>query len=461
MQLNTADGSVELIVSEDKMKASIKLTKKEDTQVSEKFVLEHLARNKVVYGVKLDVIKRIIEKGLYNMPVVVAEGLYPQPGKNGEIEFYFDISDQVKPQILEDGRVDYKQLNIVRNVNKGQKLARIIEPIQGIPGRNVLGTEISVPVAKPAPNPRGKNVELSEDKSMLYAAIDGQVDFSSYKISVNATYEVQGDVGNSTGNISFIGNVLVTGNVLSGFAIMAGGSVEVLGSVEAALIKAETDIIIRRGMQGQGKGRLISGRDVIARYIENSIIEVVGDIKSEAIMNSNIKCGSKVELSGNKGLLVGGTVRARKLIDAKVIGSPMTTITEIELGLDPMIKERVKIIKQEFTKIEQDLYKINQIIDMLQKLKEMNKLAEEKEEFLNKSLSGKEFLSNKQLQLLEEQEHLNNILKEETFSKVKVSGTIYSGTKIIIGDTLYKVEEDLQHCSLFKENDEIKLGSYI
>ena len=92
-----------------------------------------------------------------------------------------------------------------------------------------------------------------------------------------------------------------------------------------------------------GKGILTSGGDVIARYIENSNVEAKNDIKSEAIMHSNVKCGNKLELSGRKGLLVGGSCKVGKEIIAKVIGSHMATVTDIEVGVDPSLRERFKI----------------------------------------------------------------------------------------------------------------------
>jgi len=109
--------------------------------------------------------------------------------------------------------------------------------------------DIEVPAldGKPAVLPKGKNVEISEDGQSLIAGIDGQVNYIDGKVSVFANYEVPADVDNSTGNISFVGNVIIRGNVLSGFTVEAGGSVEVMGVVEAAVIKADGDIILRRG----------------------------------------------------------------------------------------------------------------------------------------------------------------------------------------------------------------------
>ena len=144
---------------------------------------------------------------------------------------------------------------------------------------------------------------------------------------------------------------------MSGFVVEAGGSVEVMGVVEGAIIKAGGDIILRRGMQGMGKGILISGGDIISRFIENSTVEARNDIKAEAIMHSNVKCGNKLELSGRKGLLVGGSCKVGKEIVAKVIGSHLATITDIEVGLDPTIRERYKAAKDELISAESDMRK--------------------------------------------------------------------------------------------------------
>ena len=99
---------------------------------------------------------------------------------------------------------------------------------------------------------------------------------------------------------------MVRGNVLSGFEIEAGGNIEVNGVVEAATLRAEGDIIIKRGMHGNGKGSLTAGNDIVSKYIESAKVQARNDIKFEAIMHCDIKCGNKLMLGGRKGLLVGG-----------------------------------------------------------------------------------------------------------------------------------------------------------
>ena len=56
-------------------------------------------------------------------------------------------------------------------------------------------------------------------------------------------------------------------------------------------------------------------------------------IVSDAIMHSNISAGQAIQVTMNKGLLVGGLSRAGALIEANIIGSHLATSTELEVVL--------------------------------------------------------------------------------------------------------------------------------
>jgi len=275
-----------------------------------------------------------------------------------------------------------------------------------------------------------------------------------------SNYEVPADVDNSTGNINFIGNIIVRGNVLSGFTVEAGGNVEVWGVVEGATIKAGGDIILRRGMQGLGKGVLISGGDIIAKYVENSTITANDTIKSEAIMHSHVKCGNKLELCGRKGLLVGGTCKVTKEIIAKVIGSHMATVTDIEVGLDPSLKERYKTLKVDIDKIESDLKKADQAITILKKIEASGIMTPEKKDIMLKSVRTKVYFSNKIVEMKEEMSRIQESLQEEANGKVRVQNYIYPGSKINIGTCMMCVKETLQYCTLYRDGADIRVGEY-
>ncbi len=454
------NASASVMISQDKMKAFVTFVSPEGGNMLRlEEIVDLLSKNAVIFGINKTTLETVVKYPVYNEMICVAEGVSPVNGQNGKVQFQFDINKERKPTILEDGRVDYRELNLVESVRKGQVLCSLIPAVKGVPGKTVCGTDIPALNGNPAVLPKGRNVEISPDGQNLIAAIDGQVSYIDGKVNVFANYEVHADVDPTTGNINFIGNVIVRGNVLSGFTVEAGGNVEVWGVVEGATIKAGGDIILRRGMQGVGKGVLISGGDIIAKYIEYSNIEARHNIKSEAIMHSNVKCGNKLELAGRKGLLVGGTCKVGNEVAAKVIGSPMATFTDIEVGIDPHLRERYKALKDEMANIESDIKKADQAITLLKKLETAGMLTPEKQEILGKSVRTKIFYSNRVEEIKVEILQIEERLQQEVNGKIRASSVIYPGTKVAIGSCLMYVKENLQYCTLYRDGADVRVGA--
>ena len=456
-----SESRVGVTISNDELKAYITIySRKDNTVLSKEEILEALKAQNVVYGLRLDVFNDLIQNPVYDQPVCIAEGTPAVNGQNGAVNYLFNTNADRKPTMLEDGRINYRELNLIQSVSKGQVLCTMKPPVQGTPGRTVKNRVINAVNGRPVLVPKGKNVSLGPDGKSLVANIDGEVELQENGlISVYASHEVPADVDNTTGNISFVGNVIVRGNVLSGFSIEAGGNVEVIGVVEGATIKAGGNIILRRGMQGMGKGVLISGGNIIARYIEYSSIEAE-NIQSEAIMHSNVKCTNKLELTGKKGLLVGGTCRAGKLISAKVIGSHMATATDIEVGTDPTVRERLKKAKEEVATMSSDIFKSDQAITILKKLENAGALTSEKQDVLQKSIRTKILLSSKLEETKQEIAVLEEKLQQEGTGKIKASSYIYPGVKVAIGSCMMYVKEVLQYCSLYRDGADVRVGSY-
>lgn len=454
------DASASTMLSPDKMKGYITLSPPDNGRMlTLDEVIDILNKNGIIYGINKATLESLVKYPVFNEMLCIAEGTPPTNGQNGKVQFNFDVTRESKPTILEDGKVDFRELNLIQSAQKGQVLCTLVPPVRGTPGRTVSGTDIAPMEGKPVPLPRGRNVSVSDDGQFLVANISGQINYIDGKVNVFATHEVQADVDNSTGNINFIGNVSIRGNVLSGFIVEAGGSVEVMGVVEGAIIKAGGDIILRRGMQGMGKGILISGGDIISRFIENSTVEARNNIKAEAIMHSNVKCGNKLELSGRKGLLVGGSCKVGKEIVAKVIGSHLATITDIEVGLDPTIRERYKAAKDEIIAAESDMRKAEQAITILKKLEIAGALTSEKKEMLAKSVRTRIFLTNRSMELKEEMTQLEAMLQQDAYGKVRCYNFIYPGTKVAIGSCMMYVKENLQYCTLYRDGADVRVGA--
>jgi uncharacterized protein (DUF342 family) len=456
------DASIEIVISPDKMKAFIRITEPVGggNPVGIQEIAFEMKKKGVIFGIKEEMVRYIAENPIYNQSILIAEGKAPVHGINGKVKFLFNISQDIKPTIMDDGSVNYRELNYIENVRKDQKLCEITMPTAGVNGKTVLGTVVKAAEGKIPKVIRGANVYASGDNLSLYSSINGQVKYIDEKLSVFATHEVQANVDNSTGNINFIGSVYIRGNVLSGFTVEAGGDVEVFGVVEGATIKAGGNIILRRGMTGNNKGVLIAGGDIIANFIENSTAEAVNDIKAESIMHSNIKCGNRLELGGRKGLLVGGVTRVGKEIKAKVIGSHLATRTIIEVGLDPNLREKYKELRTEVINLEENVKKADQAINLLRRLEAANMLTEGKKEILNKSMRSKIYYESRLYECCEEVASLEEKLNMEAYGRIRVDNYIYNGVRVSIGSASMHIKETLQHSTLYKDGADIRVGAF-
>lgn len=454
------DFSVEAIVSQDKMTAYIILSPPEANGLAPTLegIVQALYSKGVVWGMNESKIRELVQNPVYNIQIQVAEGVPAVNGKNGEVKYLIDIKKDRAPTIMEDGTVNYKEMNLVESVTKGQKLAELVQPVAGKPGKNLVGAELKAIDGKRANIPRGRNVVLGDDGNELFATIDGQLMYVDGKINVFPTYEVMANVDNSTGNIKFIGNVIIRGNVLAGFEIEAGGNIEVNGVAEAAVLKAGGDIILKRGMHGNGKGILVAGNDIVSKYIESANVEARRDIKCEAIMHCDIKCGNKLELGGKKGLLVGGTVRVGKLVELKYLGSQMSTATVLEVGIDPNMRERLKFLKNEVPITEENLIKAIQAITLLNRLKQSGDLSLEKREILAKSTRTKFVLESKLKEYKNEIVQIEEMLQQGANGRIRVLGSVFPGVRVAIGNSMMYIKEEAQYCTLYSDGADIRFG---
>ena len=122
------------------------------------------------------------------------------------------------PKELENGRVDHRELSLIHNVKKGDKLVERRPPTPGIPGQTVTGKELKARPGKDMQVIAGKNAAWNEEKTILTATIDGEPSLVGRKVSVQDLHRVAGNVGYGTGNIDFTGR---SGVMENGFTVKA------------------------------------------------------------------------------------------------------------------------------------------------------------------------------------------------------------------------------------------------
>ncbi len=418
-------------------------------------------KEKIKYGLFEEEVRTITKNKIYNKRTLIAKGKEKTDGKNGYIEYNFDTDKSSKKvKLLEDGSVDFRNLNLINNVKEGDILAVMIPPVKGEQGFTVNGRILQPTEGKLMVLKYGKNVKLSENGLKLIAECDGQVNLEGGKVTIHEIYFVPANVDNSTGNVNFNGMVKIRGNVRTGFEVKAEGDIEIDGVVEAAYLKSGGNIVLKRGMQGHNSGKLIAAGDIVAKYIENSNLISEGNIKADVIMHSNIISNGSIEIVGKKGLIVGGVCKAKYDINAKTIGSTMSTTTEIEVGLDPNLKLECEKIKKQIYDIENHIDKLNKSITLLERLRKNNRISPEKEQLLVKCLNDKNTLFNKINELKQDLQQLEVELVTLSKGRVKVRDVVYPGVKITIANSVMFIKKEYKHCTFYEEDKEIKIGPY-
>lgn len=451
-------------ISKDKMEAFARLLGPVDYSISilEAFV-ERLKDAGVVYGIDEAAIEREVRSGEAGRSFVVARGVKPVRGDPARVELNFRPEADLKPLILEDGRVDYYNLKLVENVSKGQILARKIPATPGVPGMNVLG-EVIPPLPGPDVQLRaGENVRLSDDGLTLEALIDGHpVLVGSAKVSVLPTYHVRGNVDLSTGNIEFSGNVIVSGDVTTGLEVRAGGDVEIHGTVDSALVEAGGNVVVRRGIRGGNKSQVRAGKNVWALFVENAKVEAGKSVEvGEAIMHSKVFASEKVVVRGRRGLIVGGLTKAGKEVCAKVIGSPLGTLTEVEVGVDPRLARELSQLQNLIFTKEKEFDQAQKTIEYIRKKYTGADLRGEMQRTFSDTLRRRGRIFQELKELREQKDRAEREIGDVNNAVVRVSESIYPGLKVSIGCSVRLFQEEIKRCTLRLDDElQIEIGPY-
>lgn len=451
------DSSLEINVSKNNMEVRIVLTEPSGGKVkSTAEIIEDLNKSGIKFGINNSKIEEIIKNQVFDKQIVVAQGKESIAGKDGQVICNFNHNSENKNAIVsDDGKIDYKNLDKIRNVNKGDLLIEIIPPTEGVNGIDVYGNEIEHKKGKEPFIKIGKNVIESEDSLKIYADKDGEVNFIDGKVYVDEVITINGNVDNETGNIKFKGKVNVKGNVKSGFKIEADGNIEIFGVVEGATLISNGSIVIHRGVQGNSQSNIQCVENLITKYLENAKVKCGGDIEADAILHSDIIAAGKVKASGRKALIVGGSIKAGEEISANTIGSSMGTVTEIEVGVNPEEKLSYEDLKIEISNIEKNMDSSKKAIELLNKLSKKQKLDKSKQELLSKSLNTYKVLKVKYDKLSEELQELSVRFREQNNGKIYASRIIHPGVRVVIGNQSKHIYEDISSCVLYVKNCEV------
>lgn len=318
-------------------------------------MLSLLHENGIVEGIRMDEIERICKTASLTGSVLIAEGTIPERGQDGYYEFFFRTKLDNKPKILEDGSVDYRNMEWFEMISKGQKIAYYHEAQPGTSGKTVTGRELPTHKGKEQPVLYGKGFQIEEDGKTYTSTVSGVVTIEDRHLEVKHLLVVK-DVTLATGNINFDGDLQIDGNIGSGVKVNVTGDISISGFVEAAEICSGGKILLQRGMNASGNGYLQAEKEVVGKFFEGVKIKCKGDVDACYCLNCDIETEGRVVISSSKGSIAGGRIYAKRGVKAPFIGNRIGIPTWIKVGIDEGIWKQLAQTEEQIRTLNKELY---------------------------------------------------------------------------------------------------------
>ena len=363
------DSAIEIKITPDKMSASLSLYREDGAgrPLSRQTIDKIIAEKGIVKGIDSEMISKALEEAIntgLSEDKVFAQGQPAMDASSGKLEFIVDLASGKRVSIDKTGKADFRHQDRITSVKAEEMIARISAPsAKPQDGWDITGKPLSAKSAPALGVEIGNFIRQEKDAEgniVLYAEKSGELVYEKNSLEIKDVYSVPGDVDLKCGNIKFSGSVYVKGSVLPGFYIMAGGDIKINENVDAALLSAEGSIFVNQGVKGGNKGVLRAKKDIYAGFLEQVNLLVVGDVKiKNSCLRCNIKSNGKLSLESEKGVLIGGKIRARKGISALNLGSENMIRTEISFGQDYLIADQIELEEREIEKLKDTLSKMD------------------------------------------------------------------------------------------------------
>lgn len=418
-----------------------------------------LQENGVVAGIKEEALEALAQGHQIYEETLVAAGRAAKDGRDGFYEYYFDPDPPTKPIILSDGSVDYNVLGKKELVTEGQHLATYHPSLPSSDGWDVPGNVIAAYVGKELPPLQCKRCEQDESGRNYYANSEGNVTVSGGCLTVTPVYVIKGNLGAATGNVDFHGDVFVEGNVYAGITVKTTGNITIDGHVETANLYAGKDVILKNGMQGSGNGVIRAGRNVMARFIEQTHVYAGNEVNTGALMNCEVESGNSIVIAGNRGNIIGGIVTAVELITAASIGNRAGVTTQVIIGLDCEFKYIMAKIDRQIEEYQSKMMEAESALERIAWQLQSQPLTPERSQEKAEQTRNKIHYQLKLKEITTRREQLIDINRRSVDGKVVVSGTVYAGSIIIINGMREELHSGFKDVTFKRGRKEMRIVS--
>ena len=463
LNVGSIDESLFVTCSAENMSAIVRFYPPSTTgrKLTKEDIVHQLGRQGVHFGIDEQQIESFLNDRKYCTSYILAEAEMPIEGHSASIEYHFNTDLSRKPKLNEDGSVDFHQLDTVSHIEKGMVLATLTPAVQGKPGTDVLGRPIKPHSVNVKFLKQVKHTKLSPDGLQLVSEVNGHAMLVDGQLFISDTYTVPANVDPSTGDINYNGNVEVVGNVNTGYKIEATGDIIIDGVVEGAELYAGGQIILKRGIQGMGRGILKAGTNIVSKFIESAEVNAGGFLQTESIMHSTVSVGGEIIVKGRKGFITGGSVRSGKFIEAKTVGSVMGTNTALEVGVNMALSEEAKALEKERQELTGQIDRAEKIIFYIsKKIKEREQLPPEKLEQFQQLSAQKKVMENRIVEIDDKIDKINEELDNAVGGYIRIDDVIYPGCKVTVSNVSTFIRNETKHARLVRDGADVRVAAY-
>ncbi len=280
--------------------------------------------------------------------LILAEGDRPGEPVDGYIEWAGDFFKSGFVLDEETGALNYRKPAAERNVQAGQLLATVHPPQPGADGVDVYGNRVPGKKGRSVHLRAGRNVR--QEDTAYFATRDGRIQHDMRAVSVDEVLVIRGNVGLKSGDINHLGTVLIEGDIEPNSVVRATGDIEVSGIVEQADVEAGGNLVIRGGIMGRGKYKILVEGRVQARYIIDSKVEAGHDIIVEREIVQSFVC-SMGSICVPRGRIVGGEAVARAGFIVGQVGSEALVPTVLTAGRDFRLDSKLRTLRREINEL--------------------------------------------------------------------------------------------------------------
>lgn len=455
--------TVRVVLAKDGMTAMMALSKPQrgESEAGLDEVKAAIDAAGIVHGVSWEDVDKALGEREWDTPIRIAVGTRAQKGNDATFEYSFETERDQAPEEDEDGRIDYRSLNFIQNVEKDQELVRKTPPTDGIDGTSVRGTPVKAAAGRDLPFQSGKNTLVSEDGLTLLATACGSIVLTRNGISVNDVTSIQGDVDMSVGNIDCAGSVTVGGEIKAGFHVDVGGNLDVRGNVQDSFINCRGNILIKGGCFGKGEGKIQAQGDIVIKYAEGLVIEAGNNLTvGGELLNCQVTAGEKVDVCGKKGTIVGGKVCAGKEIRVSVAGSEAGTTTELYVAYDAETEKEYRETIVEIERVNADLQRVKKTLYGLYRLQGDGKLQDSQQGVLNKLEEFQAGVPDALKALEKNKAQIEERMREFEDAHIIIKDTLHAGVVAHFGPIYREFTDSQKRCKLTLEGNRIMVSEW-